>query len=66
MGEMYTMNPEYSELFMILNIQRPMYHVHCNSYLQRVKIESFHLACILIVIRNIHKQLVKRVTQLTN
>ena len=66
MGEMYTVNPEYSELFVILNIQRPMYHVHCNLYLQRVKIESFHLACILIVIRNIHKQLVKRLTQLTN
>ena len=66
MGEMYTMNTEYSELFVILNIQRPMYHVHCNLYLQRVKIESFHLACILIVIRNIHKQLFKRLTQLTN
>ena len=65
---MYTVNPEFSELFVILNIQRPitpMYHVHCNLYLQRVKIESFHLACILIVIRNIHKQLVKRLTQLT-
>ena len=53
MGEMHTVNPEYSELFVILNIQRPMYHVHCNLYLQKVKIESFHLACILIVIRNI-------------
>ena len=65
MGEMYTVNPEYSVFFVILNIQRPICHVHslhCNLYLQIVKNESFHSACILIVIRNIHKQLVKRVT----